>query len=480
MKKLFLAFAAVAVLFAACSKEIPTKQDTNITENTSTMVYTLSASMPKTRATVNESTGKFEWASTDEIAVYDNEQSKYQIFTTTGSGETVTFTFTATDGLAHDFTSSAAYYPASRLNPGHTDVNMPVALASAGDVPMTATNDAGSLAFNYQSAVVKLTVNNVPSFAKSVEFVNDGNSYAAEISHSINENITFYLAVAGSSNASSSIILYDTSDNEIINISFALKGGAPVNGALIPLTTTVGPVLLIQNNAKAEMENAGKSWDVITSTNGDICFYSKKDATEYCSWSSSNTNLNSISINTTPYQYFVYPKGAAGQTVRVELCNKDGGSGYPKFATTLTLAQGEQTYTFSYGEGLKKAGEKFFYAVDQDGGEGTCVYAWTGSTEHYGSFSTNNGGVGLTTMWDNGRTIRMYDFTVLSTSSNYIFMKGGLTGKNDSDKLTGNIQVTSTDVSNGWIVYGYWHNGGGSGAYKRDSWNTYLADDVWK
>ena len=250
MKKLFLAFAAVAVLFAACSKENPTNEKTsiaeessdnsNISDNPIAKVYSLSATRPTTRATVNEESGAFTWQDTDEIAVWDNDQSKYQVFTATGSGTSVTFTYTATDGLNHDFTSSDAYYPASRLNNEHTGVNMPVALASAGDVPLKATNSDGTLAFAYQTAVVKLTVNNVPSFATSVEFVNDGNSYAAEISHAANENMVFYFAVAESSSVNSSIVLYDSSGNEIINKSFKLLGGAPDNGALIPLKTTVG------------------------------------------------------------------------------------------------------------------------------------------------------------------------------------------------------------------------------------------------
>ena len=301
MKKLFLAFAAVAVLFAACSKENPTNEKTSIAEessdNSSTSdnpiakVYSLSATWPATRATVNEESGVFTWQDTDEIAVWDNAQSKYQVFTATGSGTSVTFTYTATDGLNHDFTSSVAYYPASRLNNEHTDVNMPIALASAGDVPMTATNDAGSLAFNYQSAVVKLTVNNVPSFAESVEFVNDAKSYAAEISHSINENMTFYLAVAGSSNASSSIILYDTSGNEIINKSFALKGGAPVNGALIPLKTTVGFPILVKNDTE---------WGGL-----DIYCYSATDSWKNANWGESLATVKTVTINAQTYSYII-------------------------------------------------------------------------------------------------------------------------------------------------------------------------------
>ena len=296
MKKLLFAFAAVAVLFAACSKENSANENSNVPENSSAKVYTLSAIMPETKATVNEETGKFEWASTDEIAVYDNAQSKYQVFTTTGSGSSVTFTFTATDELAHDFTNSAAYYPASRLEAGHTTVMTPISLASAGDVPMTATNNNGTLAFDYESAVVKLTVKNVPSFTESVEFMNDGNSYAAEVSHSVNEDMTFYFAVAASSSASSEINLYDSANNKFVAKSFNLTGGPVVNGALIPLKTTVGYPILVENNT---------DWGGL-----DIYCYSATDSWKNANWGESLATVNTVTIGAKTYSY-VLAKGTA-------------------------------------------------------------------------------------------------------------------------------------------------------------------------
>lgn len=347
MKKIFFVFAAVAVLFAACSKENPANEDSIIPAATTAKVYTLSATMPATKATVNELSGKFEWVSNDKIAVYDKEQSKYQIFTTINSGESVTFSFTATDGLNHDFSGSDAYYPASRLNSAQTDLEPQITIASAGDVPMKATNNGGSLEFDYEAAVVKLTVNHVPSFTESVEFVNDGNSYAAEVSHSSNEDMVFYFVVAESNSASSEINLYDTANNQFVAKTFNLAGGKVVKGALIPLKTTIGPVVLIKNNSVAEAEAAGHSTSGLP---GEIDFYS--------SWTGGETGyynddvLHKVTISGVEYSYYVYPASQKDQTVSVNIHHDN--YDYPRVVTSISLNENESIYYFGYTRGLRK------------------------------------------------------------------------------------------------------------------------------
>lgn len=270
MKKFFLAFAAVAALFAACSKENPTNEESNIPEESTAKVYTLTATMPATKATVDETTGKFEWESTDKIAVYDKAQGRYQVFTSTGSGSSVTFSFTATDGLSHDFSGSDpthfdAIYPVSRIDANGEDTIQGTIIESAGDVPMTATYNGGTLEFAYDAAVVKLTVKNVPSFTGMVEFVNDNVSYIAEVNHSTNEDMTFYMIVNESTSAASEINLFDTKGQKFVAKTFNLARGPVVKGALIPLKTTVGYVLSFYNPSGAYGGNSSSSiyiWEV--------------------------------------------------------------------------------------------------------------------------------------------------------------------------------------------------------------------------
>ena len=252
MKKYILAFAAVAVLFAACSKENPANENSDVTVNSSAKVYTLSAVMPETKATINESGGKFEWAKGDKIAVYDNAQGKYQVFTTHGSGSTAEFSFSASDGLAHDFTGSAAYYPASRLQYGDIE-DAPYVMKSAGDVPLTATNNSGSLQFSYEAAVVKITVNNMPSFGGSVQFqtydsgLHIDQNLEAEFTHSETEDMDFYFAIRACSRATVQVILWDSDGNCMIDKGQFDLHHAPSVGDFVRLKTTVGPFMLFND-----------------------------------------------------------------------------------------------------------------------------------------------------------------------------------------------------------------------------------------
>ena len=366
MKKIFLVFAAISVL-AACSKEIRTAEDfsandsedqiVNGSESTTdnAKVYTLSATLPQLKATVNESTGKFEWESTDEIAVYDNEQSKYQVFTTTGSGETVTFSFTATDGLDHDFAGSNAYYPASHLNSAHTAIDTPVQIASAGEVPMSATNTGGSLTFDYDAAIVKLTIENVPSFAVSAEFVNNNNSYAAEISHSVNEDMTFYLVVASSNSLASEINVYDSSNNQIIHKTFNLSGSSSIqNGDLIPLKTKVGPVVDIKNYAT--------SW-----TAAYIYLFSGENYLG-TPWGDLNQVMKSYNDGTYNHYYRVLPSSSLNNTYEVIVFNSSNDT--YRIRTNI-LIENQTNYSASQKEGLRKVGDTHHRVIVRDEALGT-------------------------------------------------------------------------------------------------------------
>lgn len=464
MKKIFFVFAAVAVLFAACSKENPANEDSIIPAATTAKVYTLSATMPATKATVNELSGKFEWVSNDKIAVYDKEQSKYQIFTTNDSGESVTFSFTATDGLNHDFSGSDAYYPASRLNSAQTDLETQITIASAGDVPMKATNNGGSLEFDYEAAVVKLTVNHVPSFTESVEFVNDGISYAAVVNHSSNEDMVFYFVVAESNSASSEINLYDTANNKFVAKSFDLSGGKVVKGALIPLKTTVGYPILVEN---------GTSWGGL-----DIYCYSATDTWKNADWGYSLATVNTITLGSKEYSYII----AKGTADSYSFVFRKPYSDYPRVEHKGIAVSGETKVVLNTTTGARLEGDStpriIVWNQDKQApvyihywGNGISGTTWGSDTEpsrqmiymtdgHMVMSSKCSGLIYTGDSLNSGEWYFYYDFVDFGSASSFNFRLHQ--GENNGSEFT-DVAIETV------MKYGWWNNNNG-GSWGAGAW----------
>jgi hypothetical protein len=177
-----------------------------------------------------------------------------------------------------------------------------------------------------------------------VEFINDGNSYAAVVSHSVNEDMTFYFAVSESTSASSAIKLYDSANNTFVHKSFNLDGGAVVKGALIPLKTTVGTIMLFNDS-----DNKAKYVKLLSNdnpgTNND--------------WSELNDLGNGVMYRIVPSNTWT----SEGSQVTVELYGSDTSAG----AFTSTKVFLYRNFEFTVGASSLSASYRIYIEKNQTG-----------------------------------------------------------------------------------------------------------------
>ena len=472
MKKIIALFAFAAILLVSCNtKENPE----SVIEEPVTSTITLQATFPSfTKASVDDS-GIFSWTENDEISVVYTDGSNEQnlIFKCTDAANgTFVFNGEVPAGYTLKTDGSIAFYPSDyNGTPSLQDFSSPEAAAKR--FQMHATNDNGVLKFQHDNALLKVTVNNVPSFAQtlSVGGVN------VQLNQTENSNLEVFIPVIP---AAASKLKIEISDGTNAIISKTTANAVAISVAtLYPLPgLSVGPVLLIKNNVLEEMDKQDNSWASISSTNGEICFYSSYGNTEYVSWSASVSNLNEVTIDGITYGYFVYPASATGNSVYVEICNKDEDGGFPKASRNVTLTDGETFYNFGYGMGLKAADEHFCYAYYQNGGsESINIYAY--NPVAFGDWDNAQYSTGRTIMWSGGFTIRYYLLNGFNASSNFIIRNGETT-----DKLIGDDLPTSEDVNygrtlnffDGDCVIAYWKNGNDYWWFSPSNLEEYLQD----
>lgn len=486
MKKLFYFLAAASVLAVACAKEEAVKENTN--ENRADGKVTLTASMPQftdaeTKASVSDA-GVFSWTAGDIIdVVYEKSGSAdktYQFECTNASTGEFTNVDAIDDGYSLKTEGNVAFYPHEYTGtPSNQTFGSPEAAAKG--FQMHATYSAGNLAFVHDNAMMKVTVTNVPYFAKKL-LVGSAQitlSYAAD-----QASVIFYVPMVATASAHLTIAVEDEAPNSIISKSSGNEVEISAAHFYELPTLAIGPVMLIKNNVVYEMSTvAGKTWTAITETSGNICFFAKKGSDEYCSWSSSDTNLKEVTISGQDYAYFVFPSTAAGETVSVEICNKDSSLGYPKSVREVTLASGTSLYDFAYGTGLKKSSEYFCYIYAEDyESEGAFIYAWnTDASEPFGEWDvciTEANYTGKTTMWQNGRVIRFLPKSSLSSTSKVKTVRAGDTSWVFKD----GAEIGSDAVDGQYYLGTYNHDSGGtwySGVYT-NTYADYLIKGVWK
>jgi len=245
MKKYIYLFAFAALAFTACSKEATDDSIETIVDNHEAVVYRLTASVNDTKATIEANGSNFTWEEDDEIVVWDSAQNTYQTFTASEDGAEVEFTFTATDGLNHVFTDATAYYPATRWN--GSAISTPTILSALKDVPMSATRTGnGNIVFDYDVAVVDLTIHNVPSFATSLNFASTKNSVniTVPITHTSHEDMNFLLAISTEGTYTDVAVSLSDGTNTFFQKTGVSMGpaGAVAKGDLLHRSTTVGPI----------------------------------------------------------------------------------------------------------------------------------------------------------------------------------------------------------------------------------------------
>lgn len=181
MKKLFYTLLAATALMA-CAKEADfnNTRDNEVINENGLVSYTFHAYFEdQTKASINES-GKFSWgaAGTDQIAVWDATYSEFVTFTSTDSNGN--FSCEAKPGAS--FNGQTAYYPASiaTVSAGSPNYTFPTSFDNLSDAakgfPMSGTVSAdGKIPFAHLGCLIKMTLNNVPSFTRAL-ILNDGSN----------------------------------------------------------------------------------------------------------------------------------------------------------------------------------------------------------------------------------------------------------------------------------------------------------------
>lgn len=171
MKKIFTVLA-VAAIVVACSKE---KESffKPVSGDTIFLRADIPAMTDITKATAD---GSFSWAEDDEIAVpIDGGYAVFQY-------KTAQSAFTYTPNGTETFINGTVYYPASSRPSGSYSTAFASQDAARAGFKMEAAYTAGasSLTFTHVSSLIKLSFNNVPSFATSVA-VKEGDDVVATV-----------------------------------------------------------------------------------------------------------------------------------------------------------------------------------------------------------------------------------------------------------------------------------------------------------
>ena len=365
MKKYIILLAAAAFVAIACSKEQPiddtTTDDQTVETPANAGKVTLTATMPDfiddaSKASINGSTGAFGWEDDDRISV------KYYL--STDHSVTQNFTFHCTNPSTGLFESESA------ITEGYVIASDAAVVAEypvrnpeydyyydyrtfAGDPGKTfimeATVDAeGKLAFVHKSALVKLTIKNVPSFTYAI-YVGTGESNAdltqlEYLSFSSNqESQTYYIPVRPtSSEAKMHIKVSDSTWNWFVDKKSGIANQIQAGHLYVLPELTIGRVMFFNDS-----DNRAKYVKLI---------------------SNDNTNYDKSELNdlTGGVKYRIVPSTswtAEGNQVTVELYGSDTNAG----AFTSTKVFLYRNFDFTVGASSLSSSYRIYIEKNKTG-----------------------------------------------------------------------------------------------------------------
>lgn len=319
----------------ACAKEETVKE--NVVEGKASGNVTLTASMPEftnadTKAAVSDA-GVFSWTAGDIIdVVYEKSGSAdktYQFECTNASTGEFTNVDAIDDGYTLKTDGSIAFYPHEYNGTPSSQTFDSPALAAKG-FQMHATYSAGNLAFVHDNAMMKVTVTNVPSFAKQLEV---GTS-SVSLSYDSNQaSVSYYVPVVAAASAQLGIAIKDNSSNNIIaktsHNSVAITAGHFYS---LP-SLAIGPVVLIKN---------ATDWGDL-----DVVF---SDATLGA------VPVHAITIGGFQHYYAVSTSLSLDQTSAI-LIKKSGESFPAMYDKSITLSSQETIYVADKTDGIRLSGD---------------------------------------------------------------------------------------------------------------------------
>lgn len=411
MKKIFtvLAFAAI---FVGCAKETE-----SFYKPVSGEAMFLRADIPAmtdiTKATAD---GSFSWAEDDEIAVpIDGGYAVFQY-------KTAQSAFTYTPSGSETFVNGTVYYPASSRPSGSYSTTFASQDAARAGFKMTAPYTAGasSLTFTHVSSLIKLSFNNVPSFATSVA-VKEGDDVVA--------------TVALPSPAPSSVeVKVPVTPNGTKTYSFELKEGANV---LKGVTKTVS---LTAGTYYTTPEITLNKYIVFTNSSDD----GHKLGLMSRTWNSSTDNWDAkadwngeLSLtNTGDLKYYILTEPyASAEAIQVELRK-----GEDKISETALVIL-DRNLTFDVSENTLKSKYRIYLTPDASYFKTVCnIYGWDNSL---GTWP----GVEMTTV--DGKFVYEFEPSWYGVTKNFLF-SDGTAQTSDSNKWGPTINQDHTATINRW------------------------------
>ena len=289
MKKLFYFLAIAAAVAVSCTKEATTPNE-DVVENVGkvTLFATLPEFVDATKAGVAPD-GVFSWAVGDVIDVrYEKsgaEDLYYEFSCTKDDGE-FTYDGTIADGYQ---LGSVAYYPHEYRGAAANQSFGSIDDAAKG-FQMSATISNGVISFVHDNALMKVTVNNVPSFAKQLVV---GSAKVNLSLSSAADELIVYVPVAPASAAKLKVEVLDgTGSGANAIISKTTQNSVAIDAAAIyPLPSlTIGTVFVFNDDGKVDQAKFFK-------TNGTTIDYTKgsvinlnalEDGTKWCILPTSN------------------------------------------------------------------------------------------------------------------------------------------------------------------------------------------------
>lgn len=179
--KRFLYITIAALAFVACARVMVPEQEPEVgKEEMEEVVPMVKVSFKAvieqddaTKALVDMGTGEGSWETDDEIAVHTTKGALVTL-TAESAGASVTFTGSIPEGDSFP-DDAVAYYPASIAVAGQAaKVNLPDSYASAANAErgflLRGVRSGGTLTFKHIGALLKVSINDVPSTVTSLVF----------------------------------------------------------------------------------------------------------------------------------------------------------------------------------------------------------------------------------------------------------------------------------------------------------------------
>lgn len=480
MKKYLFILSVAAVAAIACSKEETFNQEENIIESSNSgEKYVLFAELPQftdadTKAAVSDA-GVFSWTLGDVINVALEKSGSgyiYREFTCTNDA-TGEFTYEGAGIIPEGYNPRGAYYPASYTGtPSSQTFASPEAAAKG--FQMEATVSAGKLKFSHENAMMKVTINNVPSFAKQI--VVGGTTI--NVSYDSNPgNVTYYVPMAPAAAAKLSIAVKDGNDNNIITKTSGNSVAITAANFYNLPNLTIDPIVDIK----------------LFATSWEKAYVYLFDGEGYIgtAWGDLGSVMKKYNDGSYDHYYRVLPAAALGQTYGVIVFNSADDT--YRIRTSITI-ENQNYYSASQKEGLRKVGDNSYRFILRDEPLGTDKDS-NPDTYLYIKSITGVDGSGFTGSWESDETKALGWFigkrSGYASGRYYYFDIDALKSYDGSWFVYEYTMYKEGDHTNQWrevynvsyesgissyIHVGYWSNSGDSGTYIDNDFDSQMSE----